>query len=281
MIVVGIDVYNLEPEAYGATIAEPSGVNIPAIAVHPCKGVEDLLQIQPLQPADCPRIQQTFKAGQALKANCPGTQVYVPLCGPFALGIGLLGMNELLMAVVEGPDELKAALQHLLKGQKRYLEAIHQAGLEPIIFESGTTPPLLPADAFQTIEAPLLKELFTHARSLFGEAPACVIGGDAAQIVKPFLEAGPGWVIAPSETDQAAFLRTAEAFPEIHVRLNMPATLLLDSAPENIQSEAERCHALASTRPNTSIGCGVVPFESDPETLLFIKSIIENRNPNT
>ena len=277
LIVAGIDVYNLEPEAYGAVVSEPSGVNIPSISRHPCEEVEDLLQLSPLVPANCPRIRDTLEAGKALKADCPGAQVHIPMCGPFALGIGLLGMNDILMAVAEDPEELKDALQHLLRGQKAFLEAIHQSGLKPMIFESGTTPPLLPVDAFQSIEAPLLQELFDHARSLSGEAPACVIGGDAAQIAKSFLEAGPGWVIAPSETDQAAFLKTAVAFPGIHIRVNMSATLLLDPSADKIRTEAERCLALASTRPNTSVGCGVVPFETDPETLISVQSIIENQ----
>ncbi|MGC9452235.1 MAG: uroporphyrinogen decarboxylase family protein [Oceanipulchritudo sp.] len=276
LIVAGIDVYNLEPEAYGAVVSEPSGVNIPSISRHPCKEVEDLLQLSPFDPANCPRIRDTLDAGKALTASCPDAQVHIPMCGPFALGIGLLGMNELLMAVVEDPEELKAALGHLLAGQKAFLEAIYQSGLKPIIFESGTTPPLLPVEAFQSIEAPLLKELFDHARSLSGQAPACVIGGDAAQIAKAFLEAGPGWVIAPSETDQTAFLETARAFPDVHVRVNMSATQLLDPSIEKTTSEAERCRSLALTRPNTSVGCGVVPYETDPDTLLTVKSIIEN-----
>lgn len=123
---------------------------------------------------------------------------------------------------------------------------------------------------------PLLKELFDHVRELSGESPACVIGGDAAKIVEPLLRAGPGWLIAPSETDQSAFLDATRLFPDIHVRVNMAATVLLDPSKEKIHAEAERCCSLAMTRHNTSVGCGVVPYEANPEILLFIKSIIEN-----
>lgn len=278
LIVAGIDVYNLEPEAYGAVIPEPSGVNIPSISKHPCEVVEDLHELPLFNPAEAGRILQTLKAGIALKEACSEVEICIPVCGPFALGIGLLGMNELLMAVAEDPEGLRDGLRHVLEGQKAFLDVIHEAGLNPIIFESGTTPPLLPVKAFQSIEAPLLKELFDHSRSLFKKSPHCVIGGDAAAIAVPFFETGPGWVIAPSETDQAAFLEMARAYPEIHVRVNMSAPVLLSPSRDAIQAEACRCHSLALTRPNTSVGCGVVPFETEPETLRTIRSIIESQN---
>jgi uroporphyrinogen-III decarboxylase len=277
LIVAGIDVYNLEPETYGAGIAEPSGINIPSISRHPCEEVVDLMHLAPLDPDKSQRISEAIKAGQILSDTCPGAEVHIPVCGPFALGIGLLGMNELLMAVAEDPEELREALKHLLEGQKAFLDAIFDAGLKPIIFESGTAPPLLPAAAFESIEAPLLEELFAYARNRCGNAPACVIGGDAAKIVQPFLKSGPGWVIAPSETDQAAFLEAAAPYTDTHVRVNMAASVLLDPAFDRIRTEAERCLALALTRPNTSVGCGVVPFETHPETLLKIKHLIEKR----
>lgn len=275
LIVAGIDVYNLEPEAHGAVIAQPSGVNIPSIGKHPCEEVDELLDLNPLQPLSNPRILATLEAANALQADCPQAAVHVPVCGPFALAIGLLGMNELLMALVEDPDLLLCALRHLLQGQFAFIHAIHNMGLKPIIFESGTTPPLISADTFRAIEAPLLKDLFAYARSLFGEAPHCVIGGDATHIAESLLQTKPGWVIAPSETDQAAFLNIANAFPDIHVRVNMATSSLLDTSFDNINAELSRCIRLAQTRANTSVGCGVVPFETPPDTLKRIRDIVE------
>lgn len=33
---------------------------------------------------------------------------------------------------------------------------------------------------------------------------------------------------------------------------------------------------IAATRPNSSVGCGVVPFEADPAVILRLKAMIEN-----
>lgn len=274
LVVAGIDVYNLEAEAYGAIISEPKGNNIPSISTHPCSEVVDILALPPLDPDSHVRIRGVLKAGRQIQAECPQALVYVPVCGPFSLAIGLLGMNELLMALVEDRAELVDALTHLLTGQRRYLKAIHDAGLRPMLFESGTTPPLLPVEAFETVEAPLLKELFAYAKELFGESPACIIGGDATPIVRPLLEAGPGYVIAPSETNQAAFIDRTRDFPDVHVRVNFPATVLLEKTYSRITDAADRALELAHHRVNTSVGCGVVPFETNPEILTRLGAYI-------
>jgi uroporphyrinogen-III decarboxylase len=221
-----------------------------------------------------PRIAATLEAGRALLDTCPGADVRVPVCGPFALAIGLLGLNELLMTVIEEPGELADAFERLFEGQANYLRAIADAGLNPIVFESGTTPPLLPATAFETLEAPALKRLLDAAREITGQAPPCIIGGDAAPVAKALLQTGPGMVIAPSETDQAAFLETAGNFPGIHVRVNLPATVLLDPSFETVRAAAEKALALARGRPDTSVGCGVVPYEAKPETVLKLRDFL-------
>lgn len=279
LMVVGIDVYNLEPEAYGAVIEKPTGANVPAISRHPFEEVDDLLQVSPFQPETCPRIRDVIAAGAELKKRCPGADVRIPMCGPFALGIGLIGMNELLMAVAEEPEGVERALMHLLPGQLSYMDLIHSAGLKPIIFESGTTPPLLPPSHFRGIEVPLLKSMMHHGRTIFGEAPHCVIGGDAAPVATALFETGPGWIIAPSETDQQAFLEAAGTYPEIHIRVNLRSSILLDATMERIEAEVDRCLRLAITRQNTSVGCGIVPYECRPDTLLKVKDLVEQAAP--
>ena len=276
LIVVGIDVYNVEAEAYGALVSAPAGNEVPSITQPLVTEIDHLAMLSPLQPLAHERIRGVLAAGKALAERCPGAEVRIPVCGPFAVAIGLVGLDALLMATVEDPDGLSAALKHLHDGQVNCLRAIHAAGLHPIFFESGTCPPLLPAQGFARIEAPLLKQLFAVSRDLFGEAPPCVIGGDAAPIAKALFEAGPGWVIAPSETDQAAFIETALTYPEIHVRVNLPTSLLLENDPRAREAGARRAVELARRHPNTSVGCGVVPYETDPEVLFHLKTIIES-----
>jgi uroporphyrinogen-III decarboxylase len=166
------------------------------------------------------------------------------------------------------------ALGRLVKHQIGFLEAIQAAGVRPIFFESGATPPLLPVALFEKFEAPLLARLFDACEALFGERPPCIIGGDAAPAAAMFLATRPGYVIAPSETDQRAFLKAAEAHPEVHVRVNLPATLLGGNDFAPIEAAARAAAEIARTRENTSLGCGVVPYETPPEIILRLRELI-------
>jgi hypothetical protein len=275
LVVVGVDVYNIEPEALGALVAEPPGNHVPAIVSHPFTELDELTGLPDFDP-QAGRVPVILGAAAELAAACPGAEVRVPVCGPLAFANGLLGMENLLVGLMENAETAAAALDQLVSHQTGYLRAIKKAGVRPIIFESGATPPLLPVRMFEEIEAPALKSLFEAAAGIFGEWPPCIIGGDAAPIAPAFFKAGPGYVIAPSETDQAAFLAAAGENPGTHVRVNMAATLLAAADWPALESEALRAISLAATRANTSVGCGVVPFETAPDLVLRLRDFIQN-----
>lgn len=274
LVVAGIDVYNLEPEALGAQVPEPSGCNVPAIAMHPCEEIDELTGLPVLEPLRHPRMAGMLDAARQLQKVCAGAQVRVPVCGPFALAIGLMGLDNLLVALAEDADDARHALKQLLPGQFNYLRAIGDAGLRPLFFESGATPPLLPVALFESVERPLLTLLFEEAEGLFGERPPCIIGGDAAPMAEAFLQTRPDYVIAPSETDQAAFLNVAAGFPETHVRVNLKGLHLLKPDFAEVRAEADRVLTLVRERKNVSVGCGVVPFEADPEQVCRLRNYV-------
>jgi len=273
LIVTGIDVYNVEPEALGAVVEKPSGNNVPAISRHSFDELAELLDL-PEAATETGRYADVLHAAAELAAACPAAEVRVPVCGPMAFANGLLGMENLLVGLMEDPGLAVDALARLVKHQIGFLEAIHAAGERPIFFESGATPPLLPVALFEKFEAPLLARLFDACEALFGERPPCIIGGDAAPVAAMFLATRPGYVIAPSETDQRAFLKAAEAHPDVHVRINLPATLLGSNDFAPIEAAALAAAEIARTRENTSLGCGVVPYEMPPETVLRLRELI-------
>ncbi len=273
IIVVGIDVYNLEPEAFGSVIPQPPGYAVPAITRHAVDNLEDLRNLELPDPDASPRILATLEAGQQLQAACRGAEVRIPICGPLALANGLSGMEPLLIGLMDDPEAAMQGIQHVLNFQYAFLKSIQRAGLRPMIFESGVTPPLLSTGLFASVEAPLLASAFDRCESLFGERPSCIIGGNSAPIAKGLLDTGPGYVIAPSETDQTAFLAIANAFPRVHVRVNMDARVLVKPDFGSAQSELTRVMAIAASRPNTSVGCGVVPYDADPAVIIRLRDL--------
>ena len=68
-IMPGIDIYNLEPEAYGAVVERPVGENIPAIGRHIFRSTRDLLRLPPLDPARDGRMSRRVLSRRALLAG--------------------------------------------------------------------------------------------------------------------------------------------------------------------------------------------------------------------
>jgi len=84
-VVVGIDIYNLEAEAYGSAVERPSGTGVPAISRHPYSTVKELISLEPFNPKTDGRVPMVIEAAMRVADECPGADVRVPLSGPFSL----------------------------------------------------------------------------------------------------------------------------------------------------------------------------------------------------
>jgi uroporphyrinogen decarboxylase len=279
MVVAGIDVYNVEAEAMGAGLDRPAGSGVPSIVAHPFSSVEALLRAVAPDPSVDGRMPMILAVARRLTSACGASTVFVPLCGPLALANGLVGMDEVLCTMMEEPDLVREALVRLSENHEGYVRAILEAGARPLIFESGASPPLLPPSLFSEIEAPALGRLFSVCREAGEPAPACILGGDALPILPALAALSPGFVICPSETDQAGFVETAAAYPQISVRINLPVAALLESDWQKITRLADGAIALARRLPHGSVGTGVVPFDTDPDLLLRLRDYVQQIAP--
>jgi uroporphyrinogen decarboxylase len=266
-VVVGIDIYNLEAEAFGSVIAEPDDDGIPAPHDLLCEGVSDILALSDFDPATSGRLPMVIEAAKELKALLPDAVVKVPVSGPFSLASNLCGLENLLCDCMTDPDIVFQALEKLTTNQLCFVEAIRLAGIEPTFFESAATPPLVSPPMFEKIVLPFLAKAIDDA--------PCIIGGNTAPILEPMLSTGTQYVICPSETDQAAFMKQMEAHPEVMVRINMNPAVFCSADTTSAFAEADRVMALAVCRENVCLGSGVLPFEAVPATVLAVKTMIE------
>jgi hypothetical protein len=102
-VVVGVDIYNLEAEAYGARVDEPDGNGIPAIVDHPFAASADLLALPPLNPVRDGRLPMVLAVGERLRDAMPEADVRIPVAGPFSVASNLVGLNALLCDVLTDP----------------------------------------------------------------------------------------------------------------------------------------------------------------------------------
>lgn len=263
-VVVGIDIYNLEAEAFGATVAEPDGEGIPSMEGHLCEDAEDILSLTDFDPASSGRLAMMIEAAVDLKTQLPDAVVKVPVSGPFSLASNLCGLENLLCDCMTDPDIVFQCLEKLTANQLRFVEAIRAAGLEPTFFESAATPPLVPPKMFSEQVLPAIKKSVGNS--------SCIIGGNTEPILEPMLSTGTKYVICPGETDQAAFMKQMEAHPDVMVRINMNPAVFCSENTDAAFVEADRVMQVAAGRNKVCLGSGVLPYEAVPETVLAVKS---------
>lgn len=277
-IVVGIDIYNLEAEAYGAEVTEPSSNGIPAISRHPFREAAELTGLQPFDPKKAGRIPMVIDAARLIRRQCPGADVRIPLSGPFSLATNLMGFENILCEIQTNPGSVAEALRALVAGQVRFCAEIVGNDLDIAFFESAAAPPLLSPDDFRDIELPALKETMDRTSAIVGHPVPCIMGGDTLPILDYILQTGTGYVCCPVATDQKAFMERMESHPQVTVRINMDPSPMTAKNFHAVENEVDRVLTLAQNREQIIIGTGCLPFETDPQMVLKTKEYILSKN---
>ena len=261
-IMPGIDIYNLEAEAYGGVVQNPGGIGIPAIPRPICRSAAELLRLRPLNPRSDGRIPMAIRVAARLAREFPETQVRVPVSGPFSIASNLVGFENLLCDVAADPDAVAAALMHLVDGQVAFAEEIKRQGVDVAFFESAACPPLLSPAMFRRVELPALKAIMARMAAVLGHPVPCIIGGDTTPILDAMLETGTGYVVAPCETDQAAFMKKVWDRTEVRVRVNMDVEIISRGPWERIRADADRVIGLVDGPPERLPGHGRVALRN-------------------
>lgn len=273
-VVVGIDIYNLEAEAYGAAVAKPVGHGIPAISTHPYSSVREILELTPFDPKTDGRIGMVIEAARRVKDECPDADVRLPLGGPFSVATNLMGFENLLCEVSTDGGLVREALCHLVAGQVRFAQEIVDNGLDIAFFESAAVPPLMSPADFRDVELPALKKICEDAAEAVGHPVPCLMGGDTTGILDALLETGTGYVCCPSETNQKAFMDKMAGHPEVMVRINMDPRIITAGDFDGICREVDRVVALGQGREKVCLGTGCLPYEAEPEVVLKTREYI-------
>ncbi len=273
--VVGIDIYNLEAEAYGSTVRQATGNGIPAVTEPILATPSDVSQLPVLNWATAGRVPMMITVGQRLAQEFPDADVRLPVSGPFSVAQNLLGLEQLMVAVATEPVAVRDMLERLVDGQVALARAAAEAGLGVAFFESAAAPPLLSPERFREIEAEPLVRAMREVGEIVGAGVPCIIGGDTAPIVPELMRTGTDFVICPAETDRASFLAAMEDWPEVKVRVNLDPAIYTRGAPVDIIAAVDEVVELAQARPNLLLGTGAIPYETSVANLLLMKRYVE------
>ena len=268
-IMPGIDIYNLEAEAYGAKIEHAGGDAIPAVEHHPYQTVDEILALKPLDAKKDGRIPVQIEVARRLIDTFPEAIVRVPISGPFSIACNLLGFNRVMFEVADRPDRVREALMHLAEGQLSFAQGVKDAGVDITFFESAACPPMLAPRQFRSMELPALKKILGGMAEIIGRPVPCIIGGNTAPIVDAMLETGTSYLVCPFETNQEVFLEKIKDRPDIQVRINCDLRIIASGTKEQIRKEADRVLALCRKRSNVCLGTGALPYEASVDNVLY------------
>jgi len=271
--VVGVDIYNLEIEAYGCDILDVGGNKVPVAGDPVFEEVEDLFGLS-LDPGKDGRLPLIFEAAETLAIRNPEVDIRLPLAGPFTIASHLLSMEDLICECFTDPESTAEALMHMASQQRIYAELAVEKGHSVTVFESSVTPPILSPQLFCDCVLPSLQQMLVGLETDGGSQ--LIIGGDTLQIQEAICSSGATDIICPVETDQAAFMSGMEAFPGMSTRVNMSPAVFLPGRQEAARREAQRVLDLVSGHEQVSVG-SLIPFEADPELVLEIAAQVQQQ----
>jgi hypothetical protein len=297
-ITAGIDVYNLEAEAYGSVVPDPAGpaasaqgeaaaagsapanMDVPSIKAPIVQAAQDILKLPDWDVETGSRFGLGLRAADMLRQQYPGADIRIPLGGPFSIASNLLGFDNLLCEAMTDPEAVGRALIFLAEKQVQVTRTIARRGFGISFFESAAAPPLLSPDLFRKIEMPALERFCLGARACLGTTPALIIGGDTYPVLADILSLDPGFLICPGETDQRSFMEALRTRPDIGVRINMRVSVLMNGTGAEARQEVDRVLriALDTAVPGRPLllGTGVLPVDADPEKIRRIGAYLRS-----
>jgi len=276
-VTVGIDIYNLEAEAYGAVVEEPDGNNIPTISTPILSSAEEVMALELFDPQKDGRLPLVLSVGKKLQQDFPEADIRIPVSGPVSIVSTLMGIEEFLMGMAMEPERIREALQHIADGQVAFCKEIDLQGLDITFFESAAAPPLISPKQFHAVVLPVLKSMMQTISEIVGHSLAFVIGGDTTPILDSILETQTGYLICPSETDQEAFMKKIWHRTDVTVRVNMDPKILVFGTWDEIKAEVDRILSLTQGRENVCLGTGVLPYETPPENVDRVREYVSDK----
>lgn len=277
VIAVGIDIYNLEAEAYGAKVEACDGDAIPGIHQPLWSSLDDGLAVKPFNPERDGRIAMLIHVGQRLQREFPDADVRIPVAGPFSIAFNLRGIGNLCEDSALRPEDTAAMLMRLAENQAALCRAIAKAGLDVAFFESAAAPPILSPRQFREVELPALKRAMQVAAECIGHPVPCIMGGNTFPILDDILSTGTNYLACNVETNQAAFVESvSRTHPQVKIRVNLDPGVVACREPERIYRGIDRVLEIVGGRTNCVMGTGACPLETPPENIRLIREYVAN-----
>lgn len=272
LLTVGIDVYNIEPEALGCVVEYPAGRDaVPAIE-HPC--IERAGQIATLavpNPQSAGRMPLILEATRRVH-ELLGREVFVrgAISGPFSIACKVMGIEAMLVEGFSNPEGVEPVMRFCTDVALSFGQALLQRGVEVCVFDSHAAPPLVSPDMFRSLILPHTKRLMEDLTRHGARCIEYVIGGDTSPMANDLAASGARIILADYKADLAPFAHELSQ-SDILVRRNLDPNLI---EAGNVQAWTEQLRpavALAKASPRCILGTGVISYNTPIEHLQAVR----------
>ena len=276
IVTVGIDIYNIEPEALGCEVSKGEDGSIPGVKTHPLAnaGVPDAHDLAIPQPGPSNRLGVIEEACRQVYETI-GDQVWVYACmsGPFSQAVELRGFEQLIIDTVEDPKRVHRLLERTTELSRQQAARLSETGCGINLYESWATIPLITPALFQEYVVPYNRRVIAMVRDHYRTAPPAVImGGNINLLVDFFINVGTS-LMAVDYKANFDLIKAKTAGTGIIVRGCVDPKLIERHDWDALQESIDQLARKSRDMSNFVWGCGCVTYDTSVESLLRFKEM--------
>jgi uroporphyrinogen decarboxylase len=278
-LTIGIDVYNVEPEAIGCKVVyyDGSDTSVPAIAPESVlfQGSEDVTSLKMPDPRKDGRMPLNLEvASTIMKLLGKEVPVRAALSGPFSLAAHLTGLENLFMLVFTRPDLVHELLNFACEVIKRYGQAFIELGCGVVIFDSQSSTELLSPLVFREFVLPKSRALIDYFHQQGVRNVPLIIGGNTTKMLDEYLETGANNLLCDARADAKEFLQRCVPARRAF-RRNMDSTDFATISSEDIYRRTIDCLKESNGYPGFILGTVIVPYGTPLSALTAVRSALQ------
>lgn len=280
LVTVGIDIYNIEAEAWGCAVSAGEGTSVPGVVSHPLAGLPtlDADRLDVPVPGSGNRLALLTEAVKRVAGEI-GREVWVYGClgGPFSQAVELRGFDNLIVDMMTAPEAVHRLLEMLAQATLDHARRVSENGAGVYLYESWATPPLITPDIFREYVAPYNKGIVQTVRGEYHTPPPSVImGGNVTLLGDLFLDMGVSLVAVDYLADFSALRRLFDGTGTI-VRGCVDPKMIERGDWDGIRRMLDHLSEKARGMHNFVWGCGCVSHTTSEENMLRFKALCAER----
>lgn len=275
LLTVGVDIYNLEVEACGARLTAAGPKECPDIA----GSLFDLRRLP--RELDLPDVRRAgrfpvmLEAGRRIRdAVGDRASVRIAASGPVSIAARLADSGDLVTSLALQDGNAERLLRFAADLARAWLNAIVEAGLEAVVFDSFAAPPLLSPALYRTAIQPLHREMMEQLSEAGQRSRPLIIGGRTSAIAEALAQAGATFVVCDFTCDAAEFAAALSGWADVTVRRNVrPSAIRGDS--DSMSDVVESYCADLRRFPRPACGTGILEYDFAPTDFLRFREAVE------